>query len=183
MARRSMASTRSRPAISPAGCAARPSHSRKTSLQKGAKQVLRLQESDGLVPVEQTASDDTAPVETPATVDPAADPALAAEPPVETGRIRRGRNRLPTSPMTMPKHRSRSRPLCRRIQQPTCRQPASRAHVQSSPLRRRRRARVDGRDDWRRNAGPRRRRDRDPCGRCRGAGAGSEPHAKPGAGA
>ena len=42
------------------------------------------EESDGLVPVEQTAGDDTAPVETSATVDPAADPALAAEPPAET---------------------------------------------------------------------------------------------------
>src|SRR5215204_4106010 len=41
-------------------------------------------ESDGLVPVEQTASDETAPVETSAFVDPAADPALAAEPPVAT---------------------------------------------------------------------------------------------------
>ena len=42
------------------------------------------EESDGLVPVEQTASDDMPPVETSPTVDPAADPVLAAEPPVET---------------------------------------------------------------------------------------------------
>jgi uncharacterized protein YraI len=41
-------------------------------------------ESDGLVPVEQTADGDAATVETPTTVDPAADPALVAEPPVET---------------------------------------------------------------------------------------------------
>src|SRR5215213_1073326 len=40
--------------------------------------------SDGLVLVEQTADGDAAPIETPATVDAAADPALAAEPPVET---------------------------------------------------------------------------------------------------
>jgi uncharacterized protein YraI len=41
-------------------------------------------ESDGLVPVEQTTSDDPAPVGTATTVDPATDPALAGEPPVET---------------------------------------------------------------------------------------------------
>ena len=40
-------------------------------------------ESVGLVPVEQTADGDAAPIETPATAD-AADPALIAEPPVET---------------------------------------------------------------------------------------------------
>ena len=38
-----------------------------------------------MVPVEQTADGDAAPIETPATVDPAADPALTEEPPVETG--------------------------------------------------------------------------------------------------
>src|SRR4051794_21393235 len=42
-------------------------------------------ESVGLVPVEQTTSDDPATAETPATVDPAADPALSKEPPSETG--------------------------------------------------------------------------------------------------
>src|SRR5215213_721898 len=41
-------------------------------------------ESDGLVPIEQTTSDDTAPVEAPATIDPAADPALTKDP-AETG--------------------------------------------------------------------------------------------------
>jgi len=41
-------------------------------------------ESDGLVPIEQTAEGDAAPVETPATVNEAVDPALAAEPPLET---------------------------------------------------------------------------------------------------
>ena len=39
--------------------------------------------SNGLLPVEQTAGDVTAPTETTATVDPAADPALAVEPPAE----------------------------------------------------------------------------------------------------
>ena len=78
-----MASTRSRPAISPAGCAARRSLSRKTSLQRGEASPPP-EESDGLVPVEQTASGDLSPVETSPTVDPAADPALAAERTVET---------------------------------------------------------------------------------------------------
>ncbi len=41
-------------------------------------------ESDRLVPVEQTADGEAAPIETPTTVDTAADPALVAEPPVET---------------------------------------------------------------------------------------------------
>src|SRR5215212_6993723 len=36
-------------------------------------------ESDGLVPVEQTTNGDPAPAETPATVDPAADPTLTKE--------------------------------------------------------------------------------------------------------
>jgi uncharacterized protein YraI len=40
-------------------------------------------ETDGLVPVEQTTDSDTAPVEAPATVDAAVDPALAVEPPTE----------------------------------------------------------------------------------------------------
>ena len=43
MAHRLMASTRLRLGISPAGCAARPSHSRKTLLKWVAKQVLRLE--------------------------------------------------------------------------------------------------------------------------------------------
>lgn len=38
------------------------------------------QETDGLVPVEQTATGDTAPAETPATLDPASDPMPIAEP-------------------------------------------------------------------------------------------------------
>src|SRR5215204_6951550 len=41
-------------------------------------------ESDGVVPVEQTTSEDPAPIETPATVGPAADPALTEESPAET---------------------------------------------------------------------------------------------------
>jgi uncharacterized protein YraI len=42
-------------------------------------------DSDGLIPVEQTADGDAAPIETPAAVDAAAEPTLVAEPPVETG--------------------------------------------------------------------------------------------------
>jgi len=41
-------------------------------------------ESDGLVPAEQTADGDAAPIETSAAVDAVADPAIVAEPPVET---------------------------------------------------------------------------------------------------
>ena len=92
-----MASTRSRPAISPAGCAARPCSSRKTFPYEEAPAdavPAATEQPLASVPVEQTATDGTAPpdaaapADTAIVADPAvdrpgdaaADPALAADP-------------------------------------------------------------------------------------------------------
>jgi len=56
----------------------------KDIVAEGTEASPQSGELDEVVPVEQTTSEDPAPIETPATVDPAAGPALTEEPPAET---------------------------------------------------------------------------------------------------
>ena len=116
-------------------------------------------------------------VETPATVDPAADPALYG------GAARRNQDRTGCGRrrMTLPSTASR----CGRFAGRSSGRPCTGERAHSSRVRSRRHggARIDGRDDWRRDAGPRRPGDRDPSGRSRGARARSKPDAKPDTGA
>ena len=57
----------------------------KDIVDEGGEATPQPEESDGLVPVAQTADGDAAPIETPDTVDAAADPALTKDSPAETG--------------------------------------------------------------------------------------------------
>src|SRR5215218_2043026 len=57
----------------------------KDIVDEGGEATPQPEESDGLVPVAQTADGDAAPIETPDTVDAAADPALTKDSPAEIG--------------------------------------------------------------------------------------------------